>query len=221
MKDYITLVGTVGTVPKHYYTANEVEATSFRLVTNNRKLNDATGQWEDGDPCWYTVKAYRTTGRNAHASIELGQRLVVYGVLRVSQWKREDGTPGTSVQVYADAIGHNLAFGTTRFIRNPRLERADAAPLQGTHDADDAAGTDTARTDAARNPAQDVPVGVHYVDASTGEVLRTAVEGAPDAHTRGPERFMDAGHAAEAGAAGDDDGEQDGEEAEEDTEQAS
>lgn len=211
MKDYITLVGTVGTVPRHYYTANEVEATSFRLVTNNRKFNDATGQWEDGNPCWYTVKAYRGTGRNAHASIELGQRIVVYGALRVSQWKREDGTTSTLVQVDADALGHNLAFGTTRFMRNPRQERVDGGLAIGSDEAIPATGTD----------GTGAPTSVEYVDAGTGEVLRPSMGSSPDAATQGYGPFMEAGQTDEAAGPRDDDDELDGEEPEEDAAQAS
>ena len=49
----------------------------------------------------------------------MGQPLVVYGRLKVRDWER-DGRKGTTVEVEASAVGHDLSRGTSMW-----------APLQG------------------------------------------------------------------------------------------
>ena len=63
------------------------------------------------------MKAYRRLAQNIATSIEKGQPLVVSGRQRISRWNREDGTQGTTVEVDAFGIGHDLNYGTSTFAR--------------------------------------------------------------------------------------------------------
>ena len=59
------------------------------------------------------------------------QPLVVSGRQRISRWNREDGTQGTTVEVDAFGIGHDLNYGTSTFARTVEKRTVNEGSLQG------------------------------------------------------------------------------------------
>ena len=101
--------------------------TSFRMATTSRRFDRAEEQWVDGETNWYTVTAFRGLAQNIAASIEKGQRVLVIGRLRVRDWEHGERT-GTIVEIEADAIGHNLAWGSAVFTRSSNLPTTEDEP---------------------------------------------------------------------------------------------
>ncbi len=116
MSDNITLRGLVATTPRHITNEGGLEVTSFRLASTNRKLDSETGVWVDSDVNWFTVSAFRQLAGNVSQSISKGERVLVTGRLKIRDWDNGERT-GTSVEVEASAIGHDLTFGTAAFER--------------------------------------------------------------------------------------------------------
>lgn len=116
MHDQISVTGHVGTVPKHLTTPNGLTITSFRLGSTPRRFDRESNAWVDGDTNWYTVNTYRHLARNVAASVERGQSVVVSGRLRVRSWEKDD-RHGLTIEIDADAVGHDLTWGTSSFIR--------------------------------------------------------------------------------------------------------
>lgn len=116
MPDTITITGVVGTIPKHIRTTTDLDITSFRVASTQRRFDRRTQSWIDGETNWYTVTAFRSLAVNVVASLEKGQRVLVTGRLRMTPWQKEDRS-GTNVEIEADAIGHDLGWGTTSFSR--------------------------------------------------------------------------------------------------------
>ena len=127
MSDTITLTGVVATIPRVTTISGGIALTSFRLASNQRRYDRNTGSWVDGDTNWYTVSAFRQLGANAGISIHKGERVIVNGRMRVRDWTNGDRT-GTSVDIEADSLGHDLSWGTTAFARNSSSPTHDAAP---------------------------------------------------------------------------------------------
>ncbi|MEJ1230104.1 MAG: single-stranded DNA-binding protein [Galbitalea sp.] len=128
MSDLITLIGLVATSPNAITTAEGLAITSFRLASNQRKFDRAQDKWVDGDTNWYTVTAFRQLATNAAVSVKKGDRVVVTGRLRIRDW--ENGAKrGTNVDVEADALGHDLAWGTAAFSRSVGSTPVDAAAV--------------------------------------------------------------------------------------------
>jgi single-strand DNA-binding protein len=73
-------------------------------------------KWVDGETNWYTITAFKQLAINAKTSINKGDRIFVMGELRIRDWDNGDSS-GTSVEVEADAMGHDLAWGTSDFTR--------------------------------------------------------------------------------------------------------
>jgi single-strand DNA-binding protein len=117
MSDTITLTGLVATTPRTIRTATGLVVTSFRLASNNRRFDREKGRFIDGETNWYTITTFRQLAANTAVCVEKGERVVVSGKLRVRDWKSGDRT-GTNIDVEADALGHDLTWGTATFSRS-------------------------------------------------------------------------------------------------------
>ncbi|MFT4123246.1 MAG: single-stranded DNA-binding protein [Microbacteriaceae bacterium] len=116
MSETITVVGFIATDPRHLVTGEALPITSFRLASTSRRFDRGSSSWVDGETNWFTVNAFRQLALNANASLRKGDRVVVSGRLRVRGWAAGDKS-GTAVEIDADAIGHDLVWGTTAFTR--------------------------------------------------------------------------------------------------------
>lgn len=116
MTDTITLTGLVATEPKRIRTDEGLSITSFRLASSLRRFDRPTQTWIEYGTNWYTVSAYRRLATGVAASVVKGDRVVVTGKLRLREWKSADKA-GTSIEVDADAIGHDLSWGSAIFTR--------------------------------------------------------------------------------------------------------
>jgi single-strand DNA-binding protein len=123
MKDTISLNGVVATVPKHLVTAEGLLVTSFRLASSQSYYDRAKGKWIDAETNWYTVSTYRELAANTAASVHKGDRVLVRGWLRIRPW--EDGEKhGTNIEVDANTVGHDLAWGKAVFTRSVKTTKA-------------------------------------------------------------------------------------------------
>jgi single-strand DNA-binding protein len=117
MTDSITLTGLVATTPRHIVTSEGLAISSFRLASTQRRFDRSSERWIDGETNWYTITSFRQLAINAAASITKGQRVVVAGRLRIREWETGERT-GTTIEIEADALGHDLAWGTSAFTRS-------------------------------------------------------------------------------------------------------
>lgn len=107
--------------------------TSFRLASTRRR-RDRAGQWADGETTWLNVTCWRNLAVNVADSVAKRDRVVVHGRLRVRKYNASDGAERLSVEVEADSVGHDLAYGTSVYTRVRRSEpiepgRAEADEL--------------------------------------------------------------------------------------------
>lgn len=128
MSDHITLVGNIVGDPEERLTRGGDSIAAFRLAVSERRFDRERGQWVDGHTSYYAVSVFGELGKNALASVRKGERVVVTGRLRLREWENETKR-GVSADVTAEAIGHDLRWGVTRFQRTPRGDaaRPDAA----------------------------------------------------------------------------------------------
>ena len=105
----VVVSGLVATTPRHLVTFENLDITSFRLAELDSEDDSQTTNW-------YTVVAFRELGLNASASINKGDRVIVSGSINIRDWDNGERS-GTTVELNADAIGHDLNWGTSGFIR--------------------------------------------------------------------------------------------------------
>jgi len=116
MSDQITIVGNVAGDPRHTQTPSGIPITTFRVASSPRRFDRTTEKWVDGETNWFSVSAFRALAVNAAASLQRGERVIVTGRLRIRTWEKGERS-GTAVEIDAEAIGHDLLWGTSRFER--------------------------------------------------------------------------------------------------------
>jgi single-strand DNA-binding protein len=117
----ITVIGNLAADPVRRELDSGTRVTNFRIgSTPRRRARD--GSWGDGPTSWWEVSCYDFLADNTAESLRRGDRVVVTGRAWVDQWQvRDTGgaveKSGTTARVTADAVGHDLAFGTSAFTR--------------------------------------------------------------------------------------------------------
>ena len=149
MPDAITLTGLVATPPRHLVTSEGLPITSFRLASTQRRFDRSQEKWIDGETNWYTVTAFRQLALNSNASVDKGQRVIVAGRLKIREWENGEKS-GTTIEIEAESIGHDLSWGTANFTRSvsaATVTAPDPDPADADRDSDDTSA------DADESPA--------------------------------------------------------------------
>ncbi len=170
MQDTITLTGFVATEPRHLVTSTQLPVTSFRLASSHGKFDKEQQQWVPKGTNWYTISAFRQLAVNASISLKKGDRVLVTGRLRIEDWEKDDKS-GTSVEILADSIGHDLTWGSSRFART-----TSSTSIPG--DGDDGAkseGDDLTQSPFGTDPAD---AGAESAGQASGAWAVSAAEGA-------------------------------------------
>lgn len=125
MSDIISITGTVATDPRHSISGTGLPVTSFRLASAQRRYDRAAGKWIEAPTNWFSVSTFGAIAMNAATSLRKGERVIVRGRLQVRDW--DNGTrSGTTVEVVAESIGHDLLWGTTAFTRTAAVSTPGA-----------------------------------------------------------------------------------------------
>ena len=121
MNDIITtVVGNAVTDVSLRTTTTGTSVASFRLASNSRRFDKATKSWVDQEPSYLSITAWSQLAENVALSVHKGQSVVVTGKLKVRQWQDGDKN-GTTVEIDAQAIGHDLNRGTSDFTKVKRV----------------------------------------------------------------------------------------------------
>jgi single-strand DNA-binding protein len=120
----VTVTGWVASNPT--ISRKDSAFTRFRMGSTPRYYDLRNKAWMDGRTEWFTVNIFRgDMAENAAESIRRGDPLLVSGRLRTSEWQKDTGETMTSMEIVADAVGHNMNYGSSRFSRTTRPEAED------------------------------------------------------------------------------------------------
>ena len=133
-ENQITLRGYLTAEPKLYQkTATAVPVTEIRVGSTPRRLNRETGEWQDMPTSYYRIKCWRRLAVNAVSSLHKGDQVVVRGRFYMNHWVDSQQRPRATLEIEADSLGHDLAYGWSHF-------------LHGTQPSGGRAGVDTGET---------------------------------------------------------------------------
>jgi single-strand DNA-binding protein len=101
----VMLIGRLTRDPEVVQFATGGKVAKFGFAVNNRKLNQATGQWEDV-PVFLDVEVFNRgeNGKMAdrvHDTLRKGQQIFIEGHLRMDQWEK-DGQKRSKLVVVID-----------------------------------------------------------------------------------------------------------------------
>jgi single-strand DNA-binding protein len=117
----ITLRGYLTADPKIYQkTATSVPVTEIRVGSTPRRLNRETGEWQDLPTSYYRVKVWRRLAINSAGSLRKGDRVVIRGHFYMNQWVDNQQRPRSTLEIEADSLGHDLAYGWAIYQRGSR-----------------------------------------------------------------------------------------------------
>lgn len=127
MSDSFSVTGLVATTPRHLVTQDGLPITSFRLAASTKRFDKQTNRWTDGETNWFTVTSFRQLAINTATSVSKGDRVVVMGRLRVRDWDNGERA-GTSVEIEAETLGHDLVWGSSAFVRTVNVREDQQNP---------------------------------------------------------------------------------------------
>jgi single-strand DNA-binding protein len=115
----LTIIGNVLNAPQTRRTVETNQlATSFRVASTSRRIDRDTGQWIDGNSLRVRVTCWRDLAAGVAASIGVGDPVIVHGRLYTRDWIDEQGNRRVLYEMDATSVGHNLARGVGKFVRN-------------------------------------------------------------------------------------------------------
>jgi len=148
-----------------------VPVTNFRLASTHRRFDEATQTWTDSGTNWFSVAAFRQLGEHAKASLRTGDSVIVTGRLRIRDWESND-RHGTSVDIEADAIGHDLRWGTTAYRPQTRstTPRVESPGSESAEAAERGTGAERAESGGIESAPLNLEWAVPSTDAEVGAV---------------------------------------------------
>ncbi|MFY1636678.1 single-stranded DNA-binding protein [Solwaraspora sp. WMMB335] len=116
---YVTVVGNVLTTPEwRRTTQTNTLVANFKVASTSRRLDRENNRWVDGNSLRVRVNCWRKLAEGVASSIMLGDPVVVVGRLYTRDWVDGDGNSRLQYEMEAVAVGHDLARGRGRFMRN-------------------------------------------------------------------------------------------------------
>lgn len=119
----LTIEGNLVSDPEPGVSANQTEWTRFRIAVNERRLNEETKQWEDGDSVFHDVAVFGKQAKHAAASLRKGDAALVAGHLRFGSYvDKETGAARETRQVVADTVAASLKHNDVEVVRSPKAK---------------------------------------------------------------------------------------------------
>ena len=113
---YLTVTGNVATQPILRQGRSGTAFLTFRLAQNINRVDRSTGVVDTVATNWMTVCAFRNQAVNLYRSLTKGQPVIVHGRLRIQDWSTDERS-GTTVELEATAVGHDLSRGQSCFVK--------------------------------------------------------------------------------------------------------
>lgn len=131
-ENQITLRGYLTAEPKLYQkTPQAVPLTELRVGCTPRRLNHETGEWQDLPTSYFKIKCWRRLAINAVSSLHKGDQVLVRGRFYMNTWVDSQQRPRSALEIEADTLGHDLAYGWSHYLRGMRPAGDSAAAGQG------------------------------------------------------------------------------------------
>jgi len=117
--------------------SSERPGVKFRLGATERYRDRRTGDWVDGKELWVDVCCWGRLADGVRQSIRRGDAVIVSGRIETDQYT-VDGQNRSKTQLTANAVGHDLSWGTSQYRRHARKEDRSGPPSSAGSDAETA-----------------------------------------------------------------------------------
>ncbi|MGA3565065.1 single-stranded DNA-binding protein [Melissospora conviva] len=177
----VTVVGNVLTAPQWRRTAqSNALVANFKVASTARRLDRETGRWVDGNSLRVRVNCWRKLAEGVASSVMVGDPVVVVGRLYTRDWTDDEGNHRTVYELEAVAVGHDLARGRARFMRN--------RPAPTTSTVEDAETENRVHGEATvAVPAAQAPAGEGHAFDAEFDFAAESTAGAGSRYDAGPQ----------------------------------
>lgn len=128
----ITIAGNLVDDPELRYTPQGQPVARFRIASTPRYLDNAAGEWKDGESLFLTCNVWRQAAENVAESLNRGTRAIVTGKLRQRSYETREGDKRTVYEVEADEVGVSLRTATAKVSKVTRSKPAEDNGGRGT-----------------------------------------------------------------------------------------
>lgn len=106
--------GRLAAEPELRFSPSGVAVARLRIVASDRRRNENSGEWEDGDTLWLDVTVFKAMAENVCESLVKGDLVIATGKLRTEEWTDRDSQAKRSkITMIADSVGPSLQFRQT------------------------------------------------------------------------------------------------------------
>ena len=111
---YVTLVGQLSKDPEMRFTPQGTGVVNFTVVTNARKFNKQTNEWEKKTGKFWDCEAWNQgkalMAENVTQTLKKGDTVIVYGELETREFDGNDGQKRRADRVKVEAVGKDLRW---------------------------------------------------------------------------------------------------------------
>lgn len=127
----ITIDGRLAADPELRFGQSGTPICRMRVVASDRRLNQQTKEWEDGDTLWIDVTAFKQLAENVVESVQKGDLVVITGKIKTEEWEdRESGQKRSKIAMIADSVAASLAFRVLPHAGATHAQRAPSPAAQ-------------------------------------------------------------------------------------------
>ncbi|MEJ2871980.1 single-stranded DNA-binding protein [Actinomycetospora sp. OC33-EN08] len=116
---WVTVAGNISTDVTWRRNADDSVVANFRLMSNSRKFDAQSGNWQDKHRLAVRVTCWRTLAENVRVSVTKGDPVVVHGKLFTRDYEVE-GVKRTSTEIEASSVGLDLNRVRTSVVSSER-----------------------------------------------------------------------------------------------------
>ncbi|MAT38797.1 MAG: single-stranded DNA-binding protein [Ectothiorhodospiraceae bacterium] len=100
--NYVLIVGNLTKDPVYRTTSNNTPVVNFSIASN-RRYRDRSNIWQE-DVCYVGIVAWNKLAESCHQRLRKGSAVLVEGELQTRNWKSEDGSQRSVLEVKARRI---------------------------------------------------------------------------------------------------------------------
>jgi single-strand DNA-binding protein len=116
----VTVAGTLTADPELRFTQSGIAVANFTVAANDRRYDQQSGQWVDGDATFLRCTLWRQPAENLAESLNKGARVLVTGTLRQRSYETGEGEKRTVLELDVTEVGASLRWATVKTTKAAR-----------------------------------------------------------------------------------------------------
>lgn len=123
LESTLTVAGNVVADPEMRQTNEGKPVGRVRIAIPQRKFNQQSKQWEDGDSIFMNAVAFGPMAEHMASTLSKGMRVIIVGRLKQDEWTdKESGVTRQDKSIVIEEIGASLLFDS--FVKADRARRS-------------------------------------------------------------------------------------------------